>query len=84
MNRHNTLFHLYLSGNNIIAKVMPSLILGNNYAEKFLASLDTTPFNRIDSTDVFILKVDAEDSPETFERTYHKGRSQSPQAFMEL
>jgi len=67
-----------------MAKVMPSLILGNDHVEKFLTSLDKTPCSRLDSTDVYILKVDAEVSTEMFGRTYHKGWRQSPQAFMQL
>jgi hypothetical protein len=46
-----------------MAEVMPSLILGNDHVEKFLASLDRTPCIRVDSTDVYFLKMDAEDSP---------------------
>jgi len=52
-----------------MAKVMPSLILGNDHVEKFLTSLDTTQCSRVDSTEIYILKMDAEVSPETFERT---------------
>jgi hypothetical protein len=67
-----------------MATVMPSLFLGNDNVETFLTSLDTTPCKRVESTDVYVLKMDTEDSPETFERTYHKGRRQSPQTVMQL
>jgi hypothetical protein len=44
-------------------KVTPSVIPGNEHVEKFLTSLDTTPCSRVGSTDVYTLKMDAEDSP---------------------
>jgi hypothetical protein len=81
VDRQNNLFHLYLSGNGIMAKVKPSLILGNDHVEKFLTSLDRTPCSRVDRTGVYFLKTDTEDTPGTYKRTYHKGRRHSPQAF---
>ena len=67
-----------------MAKVMPSIILGNDRVWKFLTSFDRTPCIRVDSTCDYFLEMDAEDSHETFKPTDHKGRRQFPQAFMQL